>query len=209
MHSCEIKAGQKSSTAYLTAIDPLASFNGNVTFVGKATIGDREVSEVARSVATLHRVGDYDKEPVFSRLAEGSALSVNADDTEPIQVRAVGEGPFTGLANGKLIIPLQFKRTGEYNEKVNFKIYGISQLQKFPGLSVTKDQAEATLEIDLAKFKVPVGQHTFQLAATVKGKYQYPPLNGEKTDKKKDVTFQTISPPIVMEIKAPPKPAEN
>ena len=92
LHSCEIKAGQKSSTAYLTAIDPLASFNGNITFVGKATIGDREVSEVARSVATLHRVGDYDKEPVFSRLAVGSALSVNADDTEPIQVRAVGKG---------------------------------------------------------------------------------------------------------------------
>ena len=209
LHPCEIKAGQKSSTAYLTAIDPLASFNGNVTFFGKATIGDREGLEVARPVATLHRVGDYDKEPVFSRLAKGSALSVNADDTEPIQVRAVGGRPFTGLANGKLKIPLQFKRAGEYNEKVNFKIYGITQLQKFPGLSVTKDQAEATLEIDLAKFKVPVGQHTFQLAATVKGKYQYPPLNGAKTDKKKDVTFQTISPPIVMEIKAPPKPAEN
>ena len=209
LHPCEIKAGQKSATAYLTAVDPPASFNGNIRFVGKATIGDREVAQVARPTATLHRVGDYDKEPVFSRLAKGSALSVNVDDTEPIQVRAVGDDPFTGLANGKLNIPLKFIRTGEYNEKVTFKVYGISQLQKFPGLAVNKDQTEASLEIDLAKFKVPVGLHTIQLAATIKGKYQFPPLGGKKTDKKKDVTFQSISPPIVMEIKPAPKPAEK
>ena len=172
-------------------------------------IGDREVAQVARPIATVHRVGDYDKEPVFSRLAKGSALSLNVDDTEPVQVKTVGDGPFTGLPNGKLTIPFKFKRTGEYNEKINFKIYGISQLKKLAGPAVNKDQTEASLEIDLAKFKVPVGQRTFQLAATIKGKYEFPPLNGKKTDKKKDVTFQSFSPPIVMEVKPVPKPAEK
>ncbi|MDP7051778.1 MAG: hypothetical protein QF600_07625 [Verrucomicrobiota bacterium] len=206
LHPCEIRAGQKSATAYLTAIDPPASFNGNIRFVGKATIDGKEVSRVAQQATTLHRVGDYDKEPVFSRLANGSALSLNVDDNEPIQVRAVGNSPFSGSANGKMKIPLKFSRTGEYNEKVNFKVHGISQLQKLPVLAVNKDQAETSLEIDLAKFKVPVGRHTFRLTATIKGKYQFPPLNGKKTDKKKDVTFQSISPPIVMEVKTAPKP---
>ena len=209
LHPCKIRAGQKSATAFLTATDTAVSFIGNIRFVGKAMIGDREVAQVARPIATVHRVGDYDKEPVFSRLAKGSALSVNVDDTEPVQVKTVGDGPFTGLANGKLTIPFKFKRTGEYNEKINFKIHGISQLKKFAGLAVNKDQTEASLEIDLAKFKVPVGQHTFQLAATIKGKYEFPPLNGKKTDKKKDVTFQSFSPPIVMEVKPVPKPAEK
>ena len=113
------------------------------------------------------------------------------------------------MANGKLKIPLKINRNGEYNEKVNFKIYGISQLAKFGGLAVDKGQTEASLEIDLAKFKVPVGQHTFQLAATIKGKYEFPPLNGKKTDKKKDVTFQSLSPPIVMEVKPIPEPVEK
>ena len=126
-----------------------------------------------------------------------------------IKVTVVGDDPFTGLINGKLTIPLKFKRTGEYNEKINFKVYGISQLQKFPELAVNKDQTEASLEIDLAKFKVPAGQHTFQLAATIKGKYQFPPLNGKKTDKKKDVTFQSFSPPIVVEVKPAPEPAKK
>ena len=209
LHPCEIRAGQKSATALLTASEQAVSFIGNIRFVGKAMIADREVVQVARSAATVHRVGDYDKEPVFSRLVKGSALSVNVDDTEPVQVTAVGGGPFTGLANGKLKIPLKVNRNGEYNEKVNFKIYGISQLAKFGGLAVDKGQTEASLEIDLAKFKVPVGQHTFQLAATIKGKYEFPPLNGKKTDKKKDVTFQSLSPPIVMEVKPMPEPVEK
>ena len=209
LHPCEIRAGQKSATALLTASEQAVSFIGNIRFVGKAMIADREVAQVARSAATVHRVGDYDKEPVFSRLVKGSALSVNVDDTEPVQVTALGGGPFIGLANGKLKIPLKVNRNGEYNEKINFKIYGISQLAKFGGLAVDKGQSEASLEIDLAKFKVPVGQHTFQLAATIKGKYQFPPLNGKKTDKKKDVTFQALSPPIAMEVKPMPEPVEK
>ena len=209
LHPCEIRAGQKSATALLTASEQAVSFMGNIRFIGKTMIADREVAQVARSAATVHRVGDYDKEPVFSRLVRGSALSVNVDDTEPVQVTAVGGGPFIGLVNGKLKIPLKVNRNGEYNEKINFKIYGISQLAKFGGLAVDKGQTEASLEIDLAKFKVPVGHYTFQLAATIKGKYEFPLLNGKKTDKKKDVTFQSLSPPIVMEVKPAPKPVEK
>ena len=209
LHPCVIRAGQKTATALLTASEQATSFTGNIRFVGKATIADREVAQVARSTTTVHRVGDYDKEPVFSRLVKRSALSVNVDDTEPVQVKAVGEAPFTALANGKLKISLKVNRTGEYNEKINFKIYGISELKKFAGVEVDKDQTEASLEIDLPKFKVPVGRHTFQLAATIKGKYEFPPLNGKKTDKKKDVTFQSFSPPIVMEIKPVPEPVEK
>jgi hypothetical protein len=34
-------------------------------------------------------------------------------------------------------------------------------------------------------------------------------LNGKKTDKKKDVTFQSFSPPIVVEVKPAPEPAKK
>ena len=142
-------------------------------------------------------------------MAKECALSINAEDSEPIQVTTVGDVPFTGLANGKVKIPLKFKHTGEYNESIKLKVFGISQLDKLGELEVKKDQGEASLEIDLAKFKVPVGRYTFHLASTVKGKYQYPPLNGKKTDKKKDVTYQMFSPPIVLEVASAPKPPEK
>lgn len=209
LHPCQIEAGKTKATSFLTASESADSFIGDVRFVGKATIGDREVKRVAHSAVTIHRVGDHEKEPVFSRLAKGNAVSVNTEDIEPIQVSAVGDGPFMGLANGKVKIPLKVKRTGEYNEKINLKVYGISQLEKLKSLEVAKDQKDVSLEIDLAKFKVPPGRHTFHLATTVKGKYQFPPLNGKKTDKKKDVTFQTFSPPILMEVKPVPNPAER
>ena len=209
LHHCRVNAGKKAITAFLTASESVESFIGDVRFVGKVTIGGREVEQVAWSSATVHRVADYDKEPVFSRLAKVCALSVNAEDTEPIQVTAVGDGLFTGLANGKVKIPLKVKRTGEYNEKISLKIYGMSQLDKMPALEVKKEQLEASIEIDLAKFKVPVGQYTFHFASTIKGKYQYPPLNGKKTDKKKDVTYQMFSPPITLEVTPALKPPEK
>ena len=205
LHPCQVKAGKESTTAFLTASGSVGSFIGDVRFVGTATIGDREVEQVARSAVTIHRVGDYDKEPVFSRLAKVCALSVNAEDTEPIQVTTVGDAPFTALANGKVKIPLKVKRTGEYNESIKLRVYGISELDKLGELEVKKDQGEASLEIDLAKFKVPVGRYTFHLATTIKGKYQYPPLNGKKTDKKKDVTYQMFSQPIVLEVRSAPE----
>jgi hypothetical protein len=209
LHHCRVNAGKKAITAFLTASESVDSFIGDVRFVGKVTIGGREVEQAAWSSATVHRVADYDKESVFSRLAKVCALSVNAEDTETIQVTAAGDGPFTGLDNGKVKIPLKVKRTGEYNEKISLKIYGMSQLDKMPALEVKKEQLEASLEIDLAKFKVPVGQYTFHLASTIKGKYQYPPLNGKKTDKKKDVTYQMFSPPITLEVTPAPKPPEK
>ena len=209
LHHCRVKANQKAITAFLTASEPVASFIGDVRFVGKAMVGDREVEQAAWSTETIHRVGDYDKEAVFSRVAKECALSINAEDVEPIQVTTVGDVPFTGFTNGKVKIPLKVKRTGEYNESIKLKVFGISQLDKLGELEVKKDQGEATLEIDLAKFKVPVGRYTFHLASTVKGKYQYPPLNGKKTDKKKDITYQMFSPPIVLEVAAALKPLEK
>ena len=209
LHHCRVKASKKAITAFLTASESVVSFIGDVRFVGKAMIGDREVEQAAWPTATIHRVGDYDKEAVFSRAAKECALSINAEDAEPIQVTTVGDVPFTGLANGKVKIPLKVKRTGEYNESIKLKVFGISQLDKLGELEVKKDQGEASLEIDLAKFKVPVGRYTFHLASTVKGKYQYPPLNGKKTDKKKDVTYQMFSPPIVLEVASAPKPPEK
>ena len=62
------------------------------------------------------------------------------------------------------------------------------------------DQNKISLEIDLAKFKVPVGSHKFYLASTVKGKFHYPPLNGKKTDKKKDVNYRFFTSHIFLDV---------
>ena len=70
-----------------------------------------------------------------------------------------------------------------------------------------KDQKEATLEVDLAKLKVPAGRHEFHLESTGKGKYHYPPLNGKKSDKKRDVTYRMFTMPIVLDV-APAPPAQ-
>ena len=62
------------------------------------------------------------------------------------------------------------------------------------------------VEVDLAKLKVPPGRHEFHLESTVKGKYHYPPLNGKKSAKMRDVTYRLFTMPIVLEIAPAPTP---
>ena len=101
-------------------------------------------------------------------------------------------------------IPLGIERHGEFTANFKLKAYGVSQLNNLGELEVKKDQKEATLEVDLAKLKVPAGRHEFHLESTVKGKYHYPPLNGKKSDKKRDVTYRLFTMPIVLDVAPAP-----
>ena len=182
------------------------AFTGEIRFVGQAEIGGEPVEVPASTTVTRHRVGDYNNEPVLARLAKGSVLSVNGSDPEPVRVAPIGKALFKAPANSKLKIPLGIKRHGEFTANFKLKAFGVSQLDKLGELEVKKDQKEATLEVDLAKLKVPPGRHEFHLESTVKGKYHYPPLNGKKSAKKRDVTYRLFTMPIVLEIAPVPTP---
>ena len=204
LRGAEFKQSQNSIVAHLMNESAEEPFVGDVRFVGEAEVEGEQVSVSAVTTVTRHRVGDYKNEPIFARLAKGSVLSVNVGDPEPVRVTPLDQAPHKGTTNGKVKIPLGVKRHGEFSANFKLKAYGVSQLDKLGELEVKKDQKETALEIDLAKLKVPVGRHEFHLESTVKGKYHYPPLNGNKSDKKRDVTYRLISLPIVLEVTAVP-----
>ncbi|MBO61874.1 MAG: hypothetical protein CMO63_07915 [Verrucomicrobiales bacterium] len=211
LRNSEFKQGQKAITAHLMNEGREKPFAGEIHFGGQAEIGGASVDVPAVTMVTRHRVGDYNNEPVLSRLAKGSVLSVSEIDPEPVRVTPVGQAAYKGVVNGKVKIPLSIERHGEFTANFKLKAYGVSHLDKLGELEVKKDQKEATLEIDLAKLKVPVGRYEFHLESTVKGKYYYPPLNGKKSDKKRDVTYRLISLPIMLEVspESAPKPEEK
>ena len=200
LESTELKQGQNSITTFLVESDIVEDFVGDVKFFGLANIEGHEVKALAKNAVTIHRVGDYNNEPVLSRLAAESVLSVNTSDLEPIIVIPEGKSVFKGEVNSKINIPLSIERHGEFSVNFKLKAFGISQLDKLGELEVKNDQNKISLEIDLAKFKVPVGSHKFYLASTVKGKFHYPPLNGKKTDKKKDVNYRFFTSHIFLDV---------
>ncbi|MED5453128.1 MAG: hypothetical protein VX961_01240, partial [Verrucomicrobiota bacterium] len=195
-----LKQGQNSITAFMVSSDVLEIFAGDIKFLGKAMIDGKEVEVEAVSVVTRHRIGDYNNEPVLARLTTGSVLSVNPNDPEPVMIAVGDKAVFKGVADGKVSIPLSIERHGDFSANFKLKAYGISQLDKLGELEIKKDQSKTSLEIDLSKFKVPVGSHKFHLESTVKGKYKYPPFDGNNNDKSKDVTYRLITSPIVLEI---------
>ena len=195
-----LKQGQNSITAFMVSSDVSEIFAGDIKFLGKAMIEGKEVEVEAVSVVTRHRIGDYNNEPVLARLTTGSVLSVNPNDPEPVMIAVGDKAVFKGVADGKVSIPLSIERHGDFSANFKLKAYGISQLDKLGELEIKKDQSKTSLEIDLSKFKVPIGSHKFHLESTVKGKYKYPPFDGNNNDKSKDVTYRLITSPIVLEI---------
>ena len=200
LESTKLNQGQNSITTFLVESDVVEDFVGDIKFFGLANIEGHEVKTLAKNAVTIHRVGDYNNEPVLSRLTAESVLSVNIIDREPIIVIPNGKSVFKCEVNSKIIIPLNIERHGEFSANFKLKAYGISQLDKLGELEVKNDQNKISLEIDLAKFKVPVGFHKFYLASTIKGKFHYPPLNGKKTDKKKDVNYRFFSSHIFLDV---------
>ena len=200
LEKTEFKNGQDSIMAFLVASDSSEDFVGDIKFLGRAEIEGKELEVFAKTAVTRHRVGDYNNEPVLARLSTSTVLSVNANDLEPVRVFTEKNAVFKGGADRKITIPLNIKRHGDFVSNFKLKAYGVPQLDKLGELEVKKDQTKASLEIDLAKFKVPAGTYKFNLASTIKGKYKYPPLYGEKSDKKKDVTYRFFTSSIVLDI---------
>ena len=200
LENAEFKKGQNSITAYLVSSDNVQDFIGDIKFLGLAKIEGNEVKVLAKTSVTRHRVGDYNNEPVLARLAAATVLSVNANDPEPVKITTEKNTVLTCKSNEKIIIPLNIDRHGEFISDFKLKAFGIPELNKLGELEVKKDQNKASFEIDLAKFKVPVGIHSLNLASTVKGKYQYPPVNGKKSSKKKDVTYRFFTRSIVLDV---------
>ena len=197
----QIPKDGKSATLFLTASEKMESWEGFIRVLGVAKIGSKEIRRSARTGALVHGIGDYNNETPRSRpVAGGLALMVLADEQAPITIRAAGETAIEAPEKGKLRLPLKIQRNGEYNEKLKLKVHGLAAFAKVAELEVDAKKTDPVLEVDLAKFKVPVGNHRLHFETTTKGKYHHPPEKDKKEVKKKDVNFRVYSEPIVFRV---------
>lgn len=185
-----IIAGDKnSSVLLLTATEAATNWAGTISVVGKASVGTR----TAKAATVLWNVGDYNTEPVRSRLTDTFALGV-CDELAPISIQAEAvEAP----ASGKVSIPLKVTRRGEFTEAFKVKAQGIAALDSLKEIEIKEKGTNATLELDLTQQKLSPGTQSFYLQGQTKGKY-----------KTKDVTITVYSAPITLKV-APPQTASK
>jgi hypothetical protein len=168
-----MNAGSREALLYFTVDEDAPEWAGAVRITGRAKAGERELVREARGGTLLWPVGDPGEEAVVSRLTGGFAFSVVASERAPVIVRAAENKVWEAAAGtGKLAIPLRVSRNGEFKEALKLKATGLGALDSLKELDVDAKATNATLEIDLAQQKIPVGEHRFILTAQTKGQHR-------------------------------------
>jgi hypothetical protein len=188
-----IPSDKSTGTLLVTASEAATNWAGNFSIAGKASVA----TNTAKAATVIWNVPDYNNEPVRSRLADDLALGV-CDEVAAITIAAVDSKAYDVPATGKLAIPLNVTRRGEFTEAFKLKAYGVPALDSLKEIEIKEKGTNATVELDLSQQKLSPGSYTFYLQGQTKGKYANP------ADKKtKDVTITVYSAPISLKVSPP------
>jgi hypothetical protein len=157
----------------LAAITLLADANavdwvGEIKITGRAKIGEEVVARTARPGAVVVPAQNGN-ETSRSRVARSLILAVTSVETAPAIVRA-GDGKLIETSRGgKLQIPVNVTRNGEFKGAINLQADGLPQNLGRPNVNINGDQATANLELTINNQTKP-GVYAFVL----KGQTQWP-----------------------------------
>ncbi|MEN9676700.1 MAG: hypothetical protein RIS76_2596 [Verrucomicrobiota bacterium] len=141
---------------------------------GTATVGERTMERRA-SFGVSGPVTDSNEQAVPTRLARESLLEVSETEWVPVSFELATAAVPEVTADGKVSIPLNILRRGEFNGAFNVRLAGRSELEKSKEVSVPEKSTNATVEITLGEAKLPEGLHRVWLQGQVAGKYRNNP----------------------------------
>ena len=185
-----IREGQSTGYAAFFAEETAKEWAGAVKLHGKTGCA-------ARGATPLFKVASTAKESVLTRLTEEVVLGVVASDA-PVTIEAVTQVVETD-GTAKLSIPLKVTRRGDCTEAIKLASLGIDGLTA----DIAAKAADGKLEVDVAKLKLPAGDHPLVLQAVVKFKHQ----RGDDPKTAKELTFLVHSKPVIIRVKPVEKKA--
>lgn len=164
----KLAAGMNNGWLILSANETASRWVGPLHLVGKAKVGDKEISHRARAGAVAWNVADYSNEAVTSELTHELVLAVSGAEIAPLTIAAASEKPIEGTVDSKVTIPFSILRRGEFNNPLKFRVL-VEPAKEF---DVDGKATNATVEIDLKQAKLQPGVYTFPVYATSPGKYR-------------------------------------
>jgi len=190
----KLLAGTNEASLLLTSSEKPARWAGAIRIVGKAKIGDSDVTHEARGGAVRWTVTDGNIDAIRPRLTRDIALAVSATEATRVRLAAAEEKEWQVAPGAKLEIPLKVTRHGEFKEALKLKAIGAKGIETMKEIDVAPDATTATATIDLATTKLAAGEHVIHFEAQTKGKFRG-----------KDVVTTIYSAPIRVAVEAPPK----
>ena len=181
----KIESGKNDGLLLLSADEKAATAVAAIHVIGTAKAGDTALRHQARGGTTVWTTANITNEPATSRLTSDFVLAVNGAEPAPITIQPAEDKVWEVPAGGKLDIPLNITRRGEFTEALKLKAAGTAAIEALKEIDVDAKTKTAKLSIDLKTVKIPAGTYTIYLSAQTKGKHA-----------KKDVTMTLYSAPI-------------
>ncbi|MEW6160843.1 MAG: hypothetical protein AB1813_25725, partial [Verrucomicrobiota bacterium] len=131
--TCEggkIIAGSNSGVLLLVAKPDAAGWAGQIRIVGKATLGNSEITREARAASVTWNIGDFNTEPVQSRLTRQFVLAVSSVESGAVWIEPKENKIWETSVAGKLQIPLKLVRRDGFATNLKLKAAGHPALEQ-------------------------------------------------------------------------------
>jgi hypothetical protein len=171
----KVEAGKNSTFILLTATEDAPAYAGLIRLVGKAKVGDKELTREARGGTMVFPVGNTDSERPESRVAREFALAISDKESAPISIAAAEKKIWEAPANSKLQVPLTITRRGEFNANLKLKPLGPGTSEALKEFEADGKATNAMLTLDLAALKLAAGDYVFAVQTQTTGKYRNNP----------------------------------
>jgi hypothetical protein len=188
-----IPPGVNTGFLLLTCGEKPERWSGAIRIVGKAKIGEGDVSRNARGGVVQWPLADANGDVEHRRLTRDIVLAVSAADPAPVSVLPAEDKRWEIPAKGKIEIPLKIAWSGDFKNGMQLKVIGAPGLESLKELDVTANAATATATIDLGTGKTPPNEYTIYFEGHARGKFRG-----------RDVFTSVFSPPIRVAVQAPP-----
>lgn len=144
----------KQVTLVLSAAADAATWSGPITIVGKAKVGDREISHIARPAYVVwDRIAPTDFS--YARIAQQMVLSVIAEPDPARLETAIPSGLIETARGGKVEIPVKVTRAEGFKGGLPLVPVGLPKEITAAALMLNEQTAEGKIELTVTPATVP------------------------------------------------------
>jgi hypothetical protein len=164
-----IGPGMNSAPLVLVAAEDAPEWAGSIRIVGKAKIGDAEVTREARGASVVFPAPQQNL-TAYARMTNDIALAISKNEVD-FFVATIGEGkPLEMSRAGKLEIPVKMVRRNNFKGNVQFNVIGQPQNLQVQNFALNGDQVDGKLVINIPT-NVPLGTFTFYMQGVTQVPY--------------------------------------
>lgn len=187
--------GDECASLTVYAAENAKPWAGTIRIQGRAVQDGAEITRIARSVTPIWSVKDIRQDLFRARRTDAIGLAV-IDEEAPMLLEP-SQTNLEARMKDTISIKMKVIRRGDYDQIVNVRPFVLGDQEKSVRSDhvVPKDASEVTWELDLTKFDVQPGKHSFVFHGFADKAKHTKSVDG-KSEKPKEMTFPLFSKPI-------------